>query len=260
MKKGVLFSAVTLAAGLLGAVLRWMERTTGFEAETGLAISGNGPAIALMVLTGLLAAFLIIIGVKIKYKPYFWYDKASLTENPLCFGAYCVAALLMAAAGVMFVVKAMTGEAISVSRLILGVFAVGTAGSLLFTAKLNYKEREKGRYRFRLLVPAFFCCYWLILAYEGRAANPTVLQYMYELFAIICVLLAFYYIAGFDFGKARVRRALFFGQMASFFSITTLADGHGVESGLLYVSVSLYLLVYLGVLVDRMEQESFLTM
>ncbi len=116
----------------MGAVLRWMERTTGFEAETGLAISGNGPAIALMVLTGLLAAFLIIIGVKIKYKPYFWYDKASLTENPLCFGAYCVAALLMAVAGVMFAVKAMTGEAISVSRLILGVFAGDSRFSLVY--------------------------------------------------------------------------------------------------------------------------------
>ncbi|MGI6498664.1 MAG: hypothetical protein ACOX0U_07605 [Oscillospiraceae bacterium] len=259
MKKGVLLSVVTLAAGLAGAVLRWMERETGFEEGTGLALPGNGPAIVLVALTCLLAVFLIVVSVKIKYEPYFWYDKASLTQSALCFGAYCAAALLMAGVGGIFAWKALSGDAVSLSRLILGAFAVGTATALLLTAKGNYKEREKGRYRFRLLVPPFFCCYWLILAYERRAANPTVLQYVYELFAIICALLAFYYIAGFDFGRARLRRGLFFGQMAGFFSIVTLADGHAAESVLLYAAVTLYLLVYLGALLGQMERTSLLT-
>lgn len=259
MKKGILLSVVTLIVGVLGAVLRWMEQTMGFEAETGLAIPGNVPAIALIILACLFAVFLIVTAIKTKHPSMVRYGQVSPAENPLCFGAYSVASLLMAVAGVLFIAKALMEETISISRLILGLFAIGTAVSLIFTAKMDDQGENKRQYRFRLLIPPFFCCYWLILAYEGRAANPVVLQYVYELFAIICVLLAFYYIASFDFGKGKLRQSLFFGYMASFFSITTLADKHALESVLLYLSVSLYLLFYLAKLIDQKGQEKMLT-
>ena len=63
---------------------------------------------------------------------------------------------------------------------------------------------------FTLLMPAYTCCMWLIVAYQARAADPVILDYVYELFAIIAVLLGLYFIAGFSFERPKVRRASFF--------------------------------------------------
>jgi hypothetical protein len=259
MKKGGFFSLLVLVAGIAGAVLRRLERQTGFEPETGLAISGNVFAICLIGLSGAVFLFLLFVMLCIRHQPLFWYDRASLTESPVFFALYCVAAALVAIGGVLFVGKAIAGPGVLTTKLILGLFAIGAGLSLAWTAKGNYGQREKGRYRLRLLIPPFFCCYWLILAYEGHAANPVVLQYVYELFAIICGVLAFYFISTFDYGQAKVKPALLFGWMACYFSIVTLADGHGPETMLLYIGFTLYLLVYLASFFRRAEWEGLLT-
>lgn len=260
MKKGGLFSLLALVTGIIGAVLRGMERKTGFEPETGLAVPRNLFGILLIALSGAVFLFFLIVVLRIKHEPLFWYDRASLTESPVFFGAYCVAAAAVAVGGALFVVKALSGPSLSASRLILGVFAVVTACALAWTAKGNFGQREKGRYRLRLLVPPFFCCYWLILAYENHAANPVLLQYLYELFAIICAVLAFYHISSFDYGKAKVKPALLFGWLTCYFSLVTLADGHPTETMLLYIGLTLYLLVYLASFLRRAEWEGLLTL
>lgn len=258
MKKGSFFSLFALVAGIVGGVLRWKERQTGFEPETGLPIPGNLYAILLMVLSGAVFLFFLIVTLRIRHIRIFWYDRASLTESPVFFAVYCIGAALTAIGGVLLVVQSLTGPSLAVAQLILGVFAVAAGVALAWTAKGNYGQREKGRYRLRLLIPPFFCCYWLILSYENQAANPVVLQYVYELFAIICTVLAFYFIAGFDFSRARVKPALLFGWMAGYFSIVTLADGHGIERILLYSGFTLYLLVYLASFLRRTQWEGLL--
>ena len=50
MKKYNLFYLLAVLGGAVGFLLRLLQNRTGFEAETGLPVSGNLPALALIVL------------------------------------------------------------------------------------------------------------------------------------------------------------------------------------------------------------------
>ncbi len=86
-------------------------------------------------------------------------------------------------------------------------------------------------------------CMWLVVAYQARAADPVILDYVYELFAIIASLLGLYFTAGFSFERPKVRRASFFSLLGVYFSIVTLADSHDLASMLLYGFAILYLIL-----------------
>ena len=49
MKKSMLWPLIALVGGGAAFVLRLLQRSTGFEADTGLPIPGNLPAVLLVV-------------------------------------------------------------------------------------------------------------------------------------------------------------------------------------------------------------------
>ena len=248
MKKGFLLSLTTLLAGVGGAVLRRLEWNTGFEPETGLAIAGNRPLLGLLLLSALLGIGLIL-ALRTGKAPANGSGTVVRPRSFVCLAATGIAALALAVGGVLAAIDAQTQAPPQTARMIWGLCAVVTAGFLLWTAVGPFVEKTPGKYRFRLLVPAFFCCYWLILAYEAHSANPVILQYMFQLFAVICILLSFYFIAGFDFGRAKVRSAAFFGYWGCFFTGVTLMDPHTPGIFLIHAAAAVYLLFYLpGVL------------
>ena len=61
MKKQLVFPAMAVGGGAAALTLRLTQNRTGFEADTGLAIPGNIPAMALTALSVLLAAVLFVL-------------------------------------------------------------------------------------------------------------------------------------------------------------------------------------------------------
>ena len=62
MKKHILIPALAVAGGAAALVLRLVQVRTGFEADTGLAISGNPAGMALAALRSLLASVFLALG------------------------------------------------------------------------------------------------------------------------------------------------------------------------------------------------------
>ena len=60
MKKSMLWPLIALVGGGAAFVLRLLQRSTGFEADTGLPIPGNLPAVLLVVWFVVLAAGCLI--------------------------------------------------------------------------------------------------------------------------------------------------------------------------------------------------------
>ena len=106
-------------------------------------------------------------------------------------------------------------------------------------------------YYFTLLIPDFSGCVWLIAAYQVRAGDPVQLDYIYELFAIIAVLLGLYFNAGFSFERGKPFRAVLFSLLGVYFSLVTLADGHDPATTLLYGFAVVYLLSSTAVLLHN---------
>lgn len=243
MRKEILLPAVAAVGGLAGFGLRWWELNTAFEPDTGLPISGAPATMALIALSVVVAAVLLILSLTVKYPQFQGYDQAFSTKGNTLYATVGVLSgfLLMGAGGLMAYDFA-TGANPIYTRLIVAVMAVASGVCVMTTVRDNFKGTGNGKYSVPLLIPAFTFCVWLIAAYQVRAGDPVQLDYVYELFAIITGLLGLYFIAGFSFDKGKCVPSVFFCLLGVYFSITTLADQHDWATLVLYGFSILYLL------------------
>lgn len=238
--RGAVAVGLTVVAGAAGAALRHWERLVAFEPDTGLFISGTKPTPLLIALSVAVALSLLLLvrerGAAAPYERLF-----AARGDAYLFGAVA-AAMLLAASGVMTLYPFFWGGTPKLTQIILALLSPVAAVSVILGARNCRRGPRANRWGPVLLLPAFYVCYWLVLAYEARAADPVVRSYLYELLAVICVLLALYHIAGCAFEKARPARCLYFCLMGVYFSMVTLPDGHDAATLLRFGFAVVYLL------------------
>ena len=254
MRKELILPAVAAAGGAAGFAQRRWGLTAGFEADTGLPVLGSPSTMALIAFSVVMAAVLLLL---VQQKPH------ALAEGVPAFASkgntlYAVvtvlAAFLMLASAVMNVWLFFTREITALTRLVLAALCVAAFACILITAQRNLRGEALVKYSLPQLMPAYACCMWLVTAYQARAADPVILDYVYELFAVVAVLLALYFTAGFSFERPKVRRASFFSLLGVYFSIVTLADAHDLPTLLLYAFAILYLLANTAVLLANVRR------
>ena len=81
---------------------------------------------------------------------------------------------------------------------------------------------------------------WLIVSYQEHSGDPIILDYVYQLFAVIAAVLGCYFLSGFGFGRGRPAAAAFFSAEAMYFALVTLADTHEPAFLLLYAGCFFY--------------------
>ena len=87
--------------------------------------------------------------------------------------------------GALMLAGPVLGGGLVYTRLITGALALAAGLCAAVTVRDNYRGTQVPKYSFRLLMPAYAFCVWLIAAYQVRAGDPVRLDYVYELFAII---------------------------------------------------------------------------
>lgn len=251
MRKEILLpvSAVVLGAG--GLLLRRWELATAFEPDTGLVTPGMPATLALGVLSAAAAVLFLVLAILCRPNGGRRSgEPASLEGDTLALSSTVLGAFLMlgsAAVGCLSLGGQFRQAAAQAAQgkggnpvlavllpFVLILLCLGSGVSLLSVGKDAYRGGGVRRYSGTVLLPAYTCCIWLIAAYQVRASDPVVQDYLYELLAIICALLAFYYVAGSAFEHARPGRTMFFSLCAVYFSLTTLADGHSAAELLRY--------------------------
>ena len=244
MRKEILLPAVAIAGGAAGFALRRWELATAFEADTGLPIDGAPATLALIALSVVMAAVLALL-CRGRYPQFSGYDQAfAARENTACATAGILSAFLLLGAAAMLVYGFLqAGPDRVYTNLLVAALALVSGFCVMGAVQNNFKGLGKGKLNFTLLLPAYTCCVWLIAAYQVRAGDPVRLDYVFELFAIIASLLGLYFHAAFAFTKGRPFWAVFFALLGIYFSITTLADGHGLGFTLLYAFAIVYLAV-----------------
>lgn len=252
MRKEIVLPSIAAAGGVCGFFLRRWDLATAFEPGAGqarLLIPGSPSTLVLLAFSAamVLALALLCRGEHREFAGGYDEAFAAKGSTPYITAATLSAFLLLAAAlcaGWAFV----SGQNRVMTRMLLAVMCAASFFCVLSTAKNNYRAEGRGKYSFTLLMPAYTCCVWLIAAYQSRAADPVILDYLYELLAIIAALLGLYFTAGFSFERSKVFRASFFSLLAVYFSFVTLADGHDLATLLLYAFVIVYLLSSTAVL------------
>lgn len=193
-----------MGLGLAGLFLRRWQLATAFE-PSGLLAPGK-PATAALIAVVVLAAALAVGLSAVLFrgetpKGYL----ANLASPNLAVGLLTIlAGALLFAGGVLGVRDFALRMDERVIRLVQGLLLVPGGLCVGFIGLLGQQRREaKGRFHAALPVPAYCACVWLVAAYQGHTANPNVMEYVFLLLGIVCVITACYAAAAFSFEKPK---------------------------------------------------------
>ena len=217
MRKTWIWPAIAAAAGLLGALLRAFENRYTVDLQTGLRISGH-PLIVLMMLYCALAAAVVVIPFLHSRTAA---DGAALADSRglKITAGICAAALTVFALRDLF----RFTDSGRLSLLIFAGFSLFSAISVVSVAAALRRSGMQGGSVFAV-VPVFWACFWLILSYGEHAADPVIVDYLYELLGESAVVIALYMLAQLLFDKKRLRSAVIFAQLSVFFSVLNLTE------------------------------------
>jgi len=229
---------LALLGGAGGFALRKWQLATGFEPETGLPIPGAPAAMILALLAALVAvaALVLILPNKDRLPGALAFSHAQ--GNSLYLTAVVLSAflLLLSAGCEIFSFTSGYGAVLSgetqlaklasmfLPPLRILFCVIGLPCAILWGRTLFRGEEVKEK--LSLLGLCFLYCLWLISDYQVRAADPVIMDYVYEVLAIVCSLLGLYFLAGYSFQTGKPRRTVLFCLMGAFFSLVTLADKH----------------------------------
>lgn len=263
MKKNWLVPAVAVVGGAVGFALRKWQLSAGFEPDTGLAIPGAPSAMVLIAWTILVAVGLIVL----------CWDRKGPTTCEKAFAATGNSLFLTACVlGAFLLLISAASEAVTMSAGYQSSFYTTNSPLSQFTAKLLpplrvalclggfpctllwirqlSREGEGRRESLPLLELCLLFCLWLISDYQVRAADPVVMDYVYEVFAIAAAVMALYYLAGYSFQTGKPRRTLVTTLLAVYFSMVTLADSHELMGTARFAFVVLFMTAHAALILN----------
>lgn len=255
MRKNALSNlAIVVGAGAFGAFCRWLQNQIAFD-ENGL--STNSPLNILVFLVVLGVAiwfFLIVQGI----------HERNMTVSDDVRAAFAgtgeremIVPMIIGVAEVLGgLILILTGLGNSSPALTL-VFAVCAMLSGVLTPVLFRSlgsDVSNGTIALLMTIPILLYGIGLINCYKINATNPSVWTYSIQILAYACCAVAFYYVAGFAYGRTSPFKTLYFSMLGAFLSILVVADNLNLGLVLIVVSNAVLLLFYCVRMMSNMEE------
>lgn len=254
---------LALLGGAAGFALRKWQLAAGFEPETHLPIPGAPSAMLLALLAALAAAGILALCWPNKQRLDTASALSKARDNTVYLTAVVLAAFLLLVSGGFELLNFSAGgvqDSAGENRITMVasavlpplriLFCVAGLPSALLWGKALYRGGET-KEKLSLLALCLLFCLWLITAYQTRAADPVIMDYVYEVLAIVCSLLGLYFIAGYSFQVGKPRRTVFFCLMGAFFSLVTLADAHSYAEMARYGFAVLFLPAHAALILNQ---------
>jgi len=259
MKKNLLPPVIALLGGGVGLALRRWQLAAGFEAETGLPLSGAPANLALPIWSVLVALALVLLCRGRRMSPQ-WETALDAQGKPIFLTACVLAGFLLLGSAVgewlVLAEQGLTGNTwgsrmLPPLRMVLCV--LGCLCTVFWTRDLS-RRAEEARQSVSILELCLLFCIWLISDFRTRAIDPITQNYLYEVLAIVCALLALYYLAGYSFQTGKPRRTAVACMLGVYFSLVTLADGHSLADICRYGFIILFLTAHAALLLTSPEE------
>ena len=218
MRKDITLPALAVAGGAAGFFLRRWQLASAYQPETGLFVPGAPATWALLGLTALLAAALLLLVQGERkteaddFLPAFGCpEKGQMT-------LFVIAGLLLLAAGALGLRDGLialrqwqaTPEAYQLSaagaQLLTGVLCIPAGLGILLMGKMAYRGELDSAGCFLTSFPALAGLVWLFATHLKHGTEPVLMKYAFSLFAALLLTLAHYHIAGFLYGRPRPDR------------------------------------------------------
>ena len=242
-KAPLILSCYVCALGAFGAFFRWLQMQVARDAETGMMDSS---ILSILVpLTILCAAVLFYLRLKKlcdgeKALPTEFYA-ALKGSSVLCPVISWMIGVFTAIGGVVTMLN-VTLDAQRGLYIVIAALGILCGLSFPLICSAARKRYSPGLTSLFMTLPVIMYCLWLIACYKANSNNPNLWVYAIEIIAVCCIITAFYYTAGFPYGRAKPRWAAYFCMMGAFLGFVTLADGR-------YLGLQLMLLGSVGMLI-----------
>lgn len=268
MNRSMLLPGLALVGGAAAFVLRALQNRTGFEAATGLPISGNLWGMALMAVLVVLAVGGWMVSRQVpdeQSAPPASFQAVFASPAALPVTLVIAGLFLMALSGVTdlagglgialpgpdgaYEAEAYLPVQRDVSLLLSGILSLLLAASQLVaaakcrTGSRAPRDESSRELNPNLLLAAPICLVVrLVLTYRDLSVNPSISTYYVEILALVFMTLAFYRLSSFGFQCGRTRRFFQYAGAAVVLSLASLADGGGISMLLFYAggAVSLW--------------------
>lgn len=224
---------VTLCMAVAAFFLRRSQLSTAFDEIGVIAGKGHGFVWYTVVAVVLFAVYAWFLRGRKKY------SSISSRWTPL-FVLSCVAAALLAVGSIL---RLSAGA--GASGIVIALGGVITAVCWVLTALGRYQARQAHGALF--LLPAVFYVVDLVMQFRLWTRDPIILDYCYDLLALICTMCAVFQLGGYCFDKGKRRAATFFTMSGIFFNAAAMA-GADAPCMLSYLAAALWLLVNLWLL------------
>lgn len=230
------FAIYAFVTGAFAVFLRWLENKNCYEAETGLFISGSAISTLLVILLVVSAVGLYLMALTRKGAPVSA-ETALKAKSPLCTALSAVMGLVLLGACLALFASAGGTKLPSLYR-ILAILGAAGGVCLFFAVRAVNEGRADAVCCFCFVVVTVFYCFWLIVCYKVHDSEPVIRAYAPELLAIVSGLLAWFYLAGVPFGKAKPVLTIFFCGMSFVLALAAMPDERHTALSLMLLAPS----------------------
>lgn len=247
MRKSIVLPGVAVVGGLVGLWIRWLYLTQGFQAVTGIPISGS-PTLWAMILVVVAVVVIPLVLSRGKHQVFDrCYTGAFASDRLPCLSGMLAGAVLLAVSGFLALAlwgsSPLTGEgrrSISIVWAGMGILCLLAAAGIFFVTK---KMRQGQPILTAWVVaPGFACCLWVMANYHQTWAEEPILgHYLVPMLAAVLSMIACFLLAGFAFDKGRVPVTQTVCVATAALNIMSLADGLPLTDTAFYLAMTFYL-------------------
>lgn len=244
----------TAGLGAFGLFFRWLQNQTAFNADTGL--NEPGMTNVLVVLVVLVAAAVLLLKLRrIGKEGYALPDSVydAFRGRTVVYPAiiWCIG-ILMAIGGAVTLSNVRFDEQKTVMSTvaILGILSGLSFPMICTAARRRYSP---GLVSLLMTLPIVMFCIWLVASYKQHATNPVVWAYSIEILAICAAIIAFFFTAGYPYGRAKPQKAVFWAAIGAFFCFMTLADARYAGELIMFLGSGAMLLMEIWMIVSNLK-------
>ncbi|MDO4749251.1 MAG: hypothetical protein Q4A39_00235, partial [Eubacteriales bacterium] len=216
-----------------GIFARWLQNINIYEKGTGLAVAGAFTSKMLIFVCLMTAAALLYQVLRLRRQMQVKPETIIVPSSGRVLTVFMAISGLLAALGAGLILLQEDGGMLRTILALLGFLAA--FGLALYPQALKHPEWGC----VLCAAPVIFTCFWFIVYYKETAVDPVLWHFAPFILTLAVCILAFFYMAGFAFGKPRPFRAVFFALYAAFFCLTVLPDVHPLGEILLQLSFTL---------------------
>lgn len=255
-KNALIICSFVAALGVFGAFFRWLQNSISFDAETGLMKPGLlnvlVPA-AIIIAAGLF--YYLIVRLRKTYAALS--DMYSVFRGTSIFYpifAWTIAVIVILGGFILMINSAES--ALHGMYFVIAVLAVFTGICFPMICTAARSRYSPAMVSLFTTLPIVLFALWLITCYKANASNPNTWVYAIEIIACCIVTAAFYFIAGYPYGRAKPYYALFFAMLGAYLCIMTLADSRYVGQQFIFLGTAGMLLMECWMITNNMVEKT----